>query len=109
MVLVRDQPREVVDGAFGAFERAYTKQPVTGPKARALVLVALLWASRHPSPQKKGCLGFAPRLHGNNAHNEKYLLSRLHTAPRMMNKAFTTLARAVQPDRNCDSCPCPQG
>ena len=55
-----DQPKEVLDAAQRVFCDAYQQQSVTGTKARALVLVALLWASR--------C------LHGNNPSNEQYLL-----------------------------------
>lgn len=78
---VADQPKEVIDSAFTAFRRAYARQPVSGAKARALVLVALLWAAR--------------RLHGNDTGNERYLLRRLQTPSRHMNKAFGVLAAAV--------------
>lgn len=78
---VADQPKEVVDSAFEAFRLAYRRQPVSGTKARALALVALLWAAR--------------RLHGNDAGNERYLLRRLNTPSRHMNKAFGVLAAAV--------------
>lgn len=86
---LRDQPKEVLDGAFAVFEQVFQQQPLTGTKARALALVSLLWASR--------------RLHGNNSCNEKYLLSALQTPTRMMNKAFSTLASVIRP---CSD-PCP--
>ena len=88
---VHDQPKEVVDSAFSVFQQAYAQQPVTGTKARALVLVSLLWASR--------------RLHGDNQTNERYLLAQLNTPTRLMNKAFSILASAViKPERNCEDC-----
>lgn len=62
---LRDQPKEVLDGAYTVFEQVFQQHPLTGTKARALALVSLLWASR--------------RLHGNNSCNEKYLLSVLQT------------------------------
>ena len=98
-----DQPQEVVTGAYEAFRGAYHRHPLTGPRARALALVALLWASR--------------RLHGTNETNERYLLSQLAaraaqkkerpalpaTPTRLMNKAFGQLASAVvtPPERSC--------
>lgn len=73
---IQDQPKEVVDGALEALQKAYHTQPVTGGKARALVLVSLLWASR--------------RLHGNNQCNDKYLFTQLKISPKLINKAFKT-------------------
>jgi hypothetical protein len=56
---------------------------VTGSKARALVLVSLLYASG--------------LLHGSNGANEEYLLKTLHTPTRIMNKAFTQMASVTLP------------
>lgn len=87
-----DQPKEVMDGAFDIFQRTYQQHPVTGPRARALTLMALLWATR--------------RLHGTNSSNERYLLTELHTPTRLMNRAFSTLAAVIQsaPERSCADC-----
>lgn len=78
---IKDQPREVLDRAFDIFRRAYEVQPMSGNKARALILVSLLYTSR--------------LLHGNNLRNEEYLLCHLHIPTRVMNKAFTSLASVI--------------
>lgn len=62
------------------FQRAFAVQgSVSGNKARALVLVCLLYSSR--------------LLHGSNRSNEEYLLKVLATPTRIMNKAFTQMVR----------------
>ena len=88
---LREQPKEVVDAALEVFRLAYSRRPVTGPRARALALVSLLWASR--------------RLHGNNPSSERVLLARLHTSTRLMNRAFSVLAGVIQPGRSCGDSP----
>lgn len=88
---LREQPKEVVDGALEVFRLAYARRPVTGPRARALALVSLLWASR--------------RLHGNNPSSERVLLARLRTSTRLMNRAFSVLAGVIQPERSCGDSP----
>lgn len=89
---LKDQPKEVLDSAYAVFQLAFAQQPMSGVKARALILVSLLWSSR--------------RLHGNNQSNEKYLLARLTAPARLMNKAFGTLAAVIKPEntRNCGDC-----
>ena len=53
-----DQPKEVMADAHMAFRKAYEQRPVNGPKAQALVLVSLLWASRLGVPS----WSMAPRV-----------------------------------------------
>ena len=84
---VTDQPQEVMQHAWHIFKQVYDLNgSVSGVKARALVLVSLLYSSR--------------LLHGSNRTNEEYLLRVLATpfrarhmhalvATRVMNKAFT--------------------
>lgn len=89
---IRDQPQEVMDRAFDIFRRVYEQQPVTGNKARALILVGLLYASR--------------LLHGSNPHNEQYLLGSLRIPTRVMNKAFSSLATVVHLPATMPAAPC---
>lgn len=77
--VVADQPREVLHHAWGIFQRVFmTQGMVTGKRARALVLVSLLYSSR--------------LLHGDNPAFEEVLLQRLAIPTRAMNKAFTMMA-----------------
>lgn len=80
---LRDQHPEVMASAFDAFRRVYVEQDhgLTGNKARAVALVALLWATR--------------RVYGNSAVNERYLIQELEVPTRAMNRAFSTLAAVV--------------
>lgn len=56
---------------------------MTGTRARALVLVSLLYSTR--------------LLHGTNPENEQYLLERLAVPTRVMNRAFTQMAAITLP------------
>lgn len=78
---LQDQPQEVLERAYDIFRRVYDQQPIVGNKARALILVSLLYSSR--------------LLYGNNRRNEEYLLCKLGISSRVMNKAFTSLAAVV--------------
>lgn len=81
-----DQALEVMQGAYAIFARVYQQQgAVSGVKARALVLVALLYSSR--------------TLHGSNEANEKHLLRRMPVPTRIMNKAITQMASVTLPVR----------
>ena len=73
---LQDQPSEVLQNAWVIFQRVYSVGgAVSGVKARALVLVSLLYSSR--------------LLHGANSCNEESSLKRLATPSRIMNKAVT--------------------
>lgn len=92
---IEHQPREVLDRAYDIFRRSYEMQPMSGNKARALILVSLLYISR--------------LLHGNNVRNEEYLLSQLRIPTRIMNKAFTSLASVIHTlpipaAQSCEGC-----
>ena len=78
---MQDQPREVIDRAFDIFQHAYLIQPITGNKARALILVSLLYTNR--------------LMHGNNKRNEEHLIGQLQIPTRIMNRAFTSLASVI--------------
>jgi hypothetical protein len=52
--------------------------PISGCKARAVILVSLLYSNR--------------LLYGNNKANEEYLIQRLNIPTRAMNRAFGSLA-----------------
>ena len=66
IVRVTDQPQEVLQQAWHIFKQVYDLNgSVSGVKARALVLVSLLYSSR--------------LLHGSNRTNEEYLLRVLAT------------------------------
>ena len=74
-----DQPVEMLHHAWAIFQRVYATQgAVSGKKARALVLVSLLYSSR--------------LLHGDNRTIEEGLLRRLAIPTRIMNKAFSQMA-----------------
>jgi hypothetical protein len=81
---VTNQPAEVIQNAWTIFQQVYTTQgAVTGNKARALVLVSLLYSNR--------------LLHGTDRVNEEYLLKNLSIPNRTMNKAFTQMAAVTLP------------
>ena len=87
---VVDQPREVLQHAWLIFQRVYESNGVvSGAKARALVLVSLLYCNR--------------LLHGSNGSNEEYLLKTLSTPTRVMNKAFTLMASVALPPTVADT------
>ena len=78
------QPTEVMHHAWLIFQQVFQTQGcVSGVKARALVLVSLLYSGR--------------LLHGSNRGNEEYLLKSLQTPTRVMNKAFTQMATVTLP------------
>lgn len=77
--VIQDQPSEVVHNAFRIFRLVYEQQgPISGCKARAIILVSLLYSNR--------------LLYGNNKSNEEYLLRKLCIPTRVMNRAFGSLA-----------------
>jgi hypothetical protein len=81
---VEDQPFEVIQHAWVIFQQVYVRRgAVSGNKARALVLVSLLYSNR--------------LLHGSNHGNEEYLIRRLAISTRNMNKAFTQMASVTLP------------
>ena len=93
---VTDQPLEVMQHAWAIFQQVYSlRGAVSGNKAKALVLVSLLYSNR--------------LLHGSNVRNEEYLVRHLAITikpsltkcasvseglitTRSMNKAFTQMA-----------------
>ena len=87
-----DQALEVMQSAYAIFARVYQQQgAVSGVKARALVLVALLYCSRS--------------LHGGNLANEAHLLKSMPVPVRTMNKAVTLLATVTLPVRGAAAAP----
>ena len=96
---ITGQPEEVMQHAWFIFQSGpvcnapciqqvfQSQGSVSGVKAKALVLVSLLYSSR--------------LLHGSNRSNEEYLLRCLQTPTRIMNKAFTQMATVTLPDRVC--------
>lgn len=77
--IIQDQPNEVIHNAYRIFRLVYEQQgPISGCKARAIMLVSLLYSSR--------------LLHGNNKANEEYLLRTFCIPTRVMNRAFGSLA-----------------
>lgn len=88
IVDIHDQPVEVLQHAYGIFRRVYDHHgPVTGGKARALILVSLLYSGR--------------LLHGNNKTNEEYLIRQLNIPTRIMNRAFSLLASVTLQPGHC--------
>jgi hypothetical protein len=77
--VIQNQPNEVVHNAYRIFRLVYEQQgPISGSKARAIMLVSLLYSNR--------------LLYGNNKANEEYLLRTFGVPTRMMNRAFGSLA-----------------
>ena len=76
---ISNQPNEVMHSAYHTFQLVHQQQgPVSGCKARAVILVSLLYSNR--------------LLYGNNTPNEKYLIQRFNIPTRAMNRAFGSLA-----------------
>ena len=76
---INNQPNEVMHSAYHTFQLVHQQQgPVSGCKARAVILVSLLYSNR--------------LLYGNNTPNEKYLIQRFNIPTRAMNRAFGSLA-----------------
>lgn len=81
---LRDQAQEVLQNAYRIFARVHRTHrgaALTGARARALVLVALLYSSR--------------RLYGSDRANEEVLLRHFPTPQRLVNGALTQMAAVV--------------
>lgn len=77
--IINNQPNEVIHSAYRSFRMVYEQQgPISGCKARAVILVSLLYSNR--------------LLYGNNKANEEYLIQQLNIPTRAMNRAFGSLA-----------------
>jgi hypothetical protein len=91
---VEQQPEEVLQNARNIFQRAYAQHgPLSGNKAKALVLVSLLYSNRllHGANAPGGQRRWLPAT----KNNEEYLLRHLSIPTRIMNKAFTQMASAA--------------
>ena len=94
-VRIVGQPAEVMLNAWQIFQRVYRHGCVSGTKARALVLVSLLYSSR--------------LLHGSNRENEAYLLKQLVTPTRIMPMWWFGTPHGSESSVHTDGCGRPAG